>query len=248
MPVTPVSIAAAGSNFTSFIDSVYPPMADSAAYLNFFGGNDAQALGNIISGVSGTKIGTISHGTNYTNVQRDTGIDTGVSFSSPFTYYAVCGRVPSGSGSGQGLMGCFNNSISADRQSLLVDTYNGTSGVIGLFINYLTGQRYSPGSPVMALTGYNFVFGQFDGATMTVGFAYIDGSGIPQLVYSTGTYAYSPPAKALRIGATGYGSATGLNVPFAAAAAFPSVLTFDQLLADYAYHRARMAALGLTLN
>lgn len=248
MPVSPVSISVAGSAFSAFVDSVYPPMADQATYLNLFGGSDANAIKNIITGASGTKIGTLTHGTNYTNIQREIGIDTGVSFSSPFTYYAVCGRVPAGSASGQGIMGCFVQSVSADRQSLLCDSWNGTSGTPTLFMNYVTGQKYAPTSPGVGGTGFNFVYAQFDGATMLVGYGYADGSGNLQLISASGAYSYAPTTKTLRVGATGYGAAIGLNVPVAAAAAFPSVLTVEQLLAEYAFHRARMTALGLTLN
>lgn len=248
MAITPVSIKVAGSTFSSFVGSVNSPYAADATYLGIFGTDDAQALKNQVTGAAGTKVGTLVHGAHYTNFTRGDGILTGVSFSSPFTYYAVCGRVPAGSASGQGLMGCFDNSISADRQSIIVDTFNGTTGSLGLFVNYVTGQRYAPASPGLGAANYNFVFGQFDGSTMIAGYGYTDGSGNAQLALSSGAYPYAPTSKVLRIGATGYGNTVGLNVPFTAAAAFPSVLTSEKLLAEYAFHKARCSVLGLTLN
>lgn len=248
MALSPVSITIQGSNFTSFVDSVNPPNADAAAYLTLFGGDDATALKNLVTGTSGTKLGTLTHGTHYTNMDRGNGIDTGVAFASPFTFYAVCGRVPAGSAGGQGIMGCFNNSDATYRQSILVDTFNGTSGNIGLFVNYVSGQRYAPSSPGLGAANYNFVFGQFDGATMQAGYGYTDGAGALQLAKSSGAYSYAPTSKTLRIGASGYGTTVGLSVPYAAAAAFPNILTVDQIMEEYAYHKARMIALGLTLN
>lgn len=248
MAISPVSISIADSSFSSFVDSVYPPNADDAAYLGIYGGDDASALENLVTGAAATKIGTITHGTHHTNMDRGNGIDTGVAFTSPFTFYAVCGRVPSGSASGQGIMGCFNNSDGTYRQSLLADTFNGTSGTIGLFINYVTGQRYAPTSPGLGASNYNFIFAQFDGATMQCGYGYEDGGGNEQIAKAATAYAYSPTSKNLRIGATGYGNTVGLLVPYAAAAAYPSVLTVDQLLEEYAFHKARMASIGLTLN
>lgn len=244
MAISPVSISIAGSNFASFVDSVYPPNADDAAYLGIYGGDDASALKNLVTGTATTKIGTITHGTHFTNMDRGNGIDTGVAFTSPFTFYAVCGRVPSGSSGGQGIMGCFNNSDGTYRQSLLVDT----SGTIGFFVNYVTGQRYAPSSPGLGASDYNFIFAQFDGATMQCGYGYEDGGGNEQIAKSSGAYSYSPTSKNLRIGATVYGTTVGLLVPYAAAAAYASVLTVDQLLEEYAFHKARMASIGLTLN
>lgn len=242
MALSPVSISITGSTFASYVDSVYPPNADQATYLGLFGTSDANALKNIVTGAAGTKVGTISHGAGYSNFTRDAGIDTGVAFSAPFTYYAICGRPASY----QGIMGCFWSPDGTWRQSLLTDM-NPAANAIGVFINYVTGQRYAPTSPGPGNTGYNFLFAQYDGATMQAGYAYLDGSGAPQIAKASGAYTYAPTAKNLRVGATGYGAANN-TVPYAAAAAFPSVLTVEQIAAEVAYHRARMAILGLTLN
>jgi len=242
MAITPVSIKVAGSAFSSFVSSVNPPYSAEATYLGLYGTDDAQALKNQVTGTAGTKVGTITHGAGFSTFARDAGVDTGVSFSSPFTYYAVCTRPASF----QGIMGCWNMADTNYRQSVLADMYPSTQG-IGLFVNYVTGQRYAPSSPGPGNSGYNFIFAQYDGATMVAGYGYTDGSGILQLGVGSGAYAYAPTSKALRVGATGYGSAVN-NVNYAAAAAFPSVLTLEKLQAEYAFHKARMAILGLTLN
>ncbi len=243
----PVSISLEGAEFTQFVASVFPPNMEDAIYYGVYGDEDTY-LKNLVTDVDGTVVGVAPvQGANFASFKRDYGLLTDVSIDTPITMYAVTKRPEAGSGAGIGIMGAYSGG-GAGRQILMMDPFNGVATTPGTFVDYVNSQRYAPASPVLAVTDFNLIFSQFDGTTVQTGFCYTDGSGNPQVAKSAGAYTFDLVSTPLRVGGTGYGSVNTVNLDIAAAAAFSSILTVEQILAEYEYHKNRMTALGLTLN
>lgn len=238
-----VSITDTGAVYTEFLDTVAPPNVDTATYYGLFGVSDAVTKKNLApGGVDGVIVNTPAYTAGFATFGAfSRGIDTGLVGGNPFTHIMVAGRPAAGSSSGIGLMGHYLHGTTSERMDMLIDQYAATNNY-GLFIENFQGQKYLAGV-TPAIINMNFVYAQYDGTTMKVGHILTDTNGQVQHYSASGAYTDPTPAgtRSLRIGAMNYGSA---DVAFNASAAmeFASILTTDQLLAQYAWLRKFLGA------